>query len=177
MNYWKITGRQGDDKGIWQGDEPVDALAAMHRAAGVACQVEDGRLVFDDESQRQTAGGLAEWIVEEAKPEDLLEAVANDQIDDEADAIREARDQLELSRVEFGRLAELPVQENELSDGRVQRKCRTLASWEKGQRRAGRDGLAKLRAIAQAIGRSRDDQGDIDWSELKRRVSPQDVGD
>lgn len=174
MSYWKITGRQGDDKGIWQGDEPINALASMHRDAGYDVDVEGGRITGADADE---VGGIAEWFVEGAKPEHLLKAVANDQIGDEGSAIREARDQLGLSRVKFGRLADLPVQENERSNGQVQRVCRTLVNWEGGRSRPDRDGLAKLRAIAQAIGRSRDDQGAIDWSELERRVSPQDVDD
>jgi len=136
---------------------------------------EDIEFVEADEPQdasKQAFGDVPDHriLVRRARPEELLQAAAVE-VEDVGSALREARNELGLSRYELGRRFGFPVQEYERANGSTQRNCRTWANWERGQTEPGRDGIQHLQAIADAIREARDDQGKIDWDHLRSGLS------
>lgn len=74
MNTYTITSSAGQTMGIYAGETPAHALAAMHRDAGYqSVRVEDGELVFPDADTEALCGGLDVWTV---TPVDLAAVAA-----------------------------------------------------------------------------------------------------
>lgn len=58
--------------GHYEGRTPADALAAMHVDAGYRVAVEDGTLIWHDDADEVTCGGLDRWHV---RPLRLIEVL------------------------------------------------------------------------------------------------------
>jgi len=63
MAAYRIETKDGFGCGVWLGANEAEALAAMHRSAGYAVLVVDGRLVFSDRVSGWLCGGLDAWVV------------------------------------------------------------------------------------------------------------------
>ena len=63
QTYEILTLDGGTSYGTYQGRTPADALAAMHRDAGYRVVVEDGALIWHDDADEVTCGGLDCWQV------------------------------------------------------------------------------------------------------------------
>jgi hypothetical protein len=150
MSYWKITSEQGQVMGIYEGDDPEEALASMQEDGGIP----------DDQ-----IGTVDDWHIDEAQPEELLEAAAEGLVDDAGDALREARNRLDLPRWKAGKLAGLPTNE---SSGR--RECEVWKNWESRGTEIGGQSSRSLCQLANAI-RSARDGDDIDWGQVAARMA------
>jgi len=151
MSYWKITSTQGQPMGIFQGDEPADALDHMQEDGGIP-----------DEQ----IGDVDDWHIDEARPEDLLEAAAEGLVDDVGDALRKVRSKLDLPRWRAGKLAGLPVND---SSGR--RECDVWKNWENRGTAIGGQSARSLCQLANAIRGARDDRGEVDWDQVASRMA------
>ncbi len=66
MKSYTITSRASVDMGIYQGETPAHALAALHRDAGYQVSVDEhDELVFKDDEEREICGDVDDWIIEE----------------------------------------------------------------------------------------------------------------
>ena len=72
MQTYEISTLSGTSYGTYQGRTPADALAAMHRDAGYRVTSEDGELIWHDDADEVTCGGLDRWNV---RPLRLLEVL------------------------------------------------------------------------------------------------------
>ena len=73
MTTYEISTLLGTSSfGHYEGRTPADALAAMHRDAGYRVTAEDGELIWHDDADEVTCGGLDRWHV---RPLRLLEVL------------------------------------------------------------------------------------------------------
>ena len=73
MTTYEISTLLGTSSfGHYEGRTPADALAAMHRDAGYRVGAEDGALIWHDDADEVTCGGLDRWNV---RPLRLLEVL------------------------------------------------------------------------------------------------------
>ena len=73
MTTYEISTLLGTSSfGHYEGRTPADALAAMHRDAGYRVTSEDGELIWHDDADEVTCGGLDRWNV---RPLRLLEVL------------------------------------------------------------------------------------------------------
>jgi hypothetical protein len=64
MASYYIEGKaQGAVMGIYQGADPAEALASMHRDAGYDVRAEGGSMIFGDDETRELCGDLDAWHV------------------------------------------------------------------------------------------------------------------
>ena len=67
MTAYRITSKPGADHGVYEGQTPADALAALHNDAGYDVHVgDDGELVFASEDDRDLCGTISDWHIESA---------------------------------------------------------------------------------------------------------------
>ena len=72
MKY-QITSKASVDMGIFDGESPEEALLSMHRDARcgpAVVRIEDGRLVFGSDEDRELCGDVEDWIIKEAGEEE-----------------------------------------------------------------------------------------------------------
>ena len=72
MQTYEISTLSGTSYGTYQGRTPADALAAMHLEAGYRVAVEGDTLIWHDDADEVTCGGLDRWNV---RPLRLLEVL------------------------------------------------------------------------------------------------------
>ena len=73
MTTYEISTLLGTSSfGHYDGRTPADALAAMHVEAGYRVHAEDGTLIWHDDADEVTRGGLDRW---HARPLRLLEVL------------------------------------------------------------------------------------------------------
>lgn len=67
MKTYSIVSKGGMVMGYYDGENPAEALAVMHRDAGYTCSVEDGEVVFASDVYEGVCGGVDAWIIRQVK--------------------------------------------------------------------------------------------------------------